>query len=298
MKILLATDGSPHAQNATKLLRRLSCCEPIELTVLTVTYQPAHAEHEEGDEWVQSYVNKEKAYADEAFAQVETILEDADVTLQQVIEHGHVGHATTELATSIGAELIVIGAKGHSQLDRILLGSTSDFVATQADCSVLVVRPTDLDGDCGDTLRITIGFDGSAGSRCAIEQFLAFDCGALAKAQVVTVIRPVRTLARELFPNSRGGMEQRMEEAQHNLEEVAATFADAGMTANQTIIQSDHVGSALCEIADRHQSDLIIVGDTGRSELSKLVLGSVPNYVLRHSSSSVLICRSRQLLAD
>jgi nucleotide-binding universal stress UspA family protein len=91
-------------------------------------------------------------------------LEGSDVTLRQVIQHGHVGHATTELASVIGADLIEIGAKGHSQLDRILLGSTSDFVATQADCSVLVVRPTDKDPVCGQPLSITIGFDGSTGS--------------------------------------------------------------------------------------------------------------------------------------
>ncbi len=293
MKILLATDGSEHARNAAKLLRRLSCCESIELTVLTVTYLPSHAQHDEGDEWVQTFLTREEAHADEAFAQVAEEFKGADATLHKVIKHGHVGHATTEFAAEIGADLIVVGARGHSSFDRILLGSTSDFVATQADCSVLVVRPTEIDPLCGERFSITLGFDGSAGSWNAIDTFMSFDCGANTEAEIITVIQPIRTLGQELLPGGRGRLERRTNEAQRSMEEVAKRFANSAVTASHSVVQSDHVGSALCEIAEENRSDLIIVGDTGRSELSKLVLGSVPNYVLRHSSSSILICRAR-----
>jgi nucleotide-binding universal stress UspA family protein len=34
----------------------------------------------------------------------------------------------------------VLGSHGRSKLDRFLLGSTSEFVATHAGCPVLVVR--------------------------------------------------------------------------------------------------------------------------------------------------------------
>lgn len=293
MKVLLATDGSDDAQNAVRLLRRLSCCETIDLTVLTVTYLPTHVPHENGDEWVHTFLTKEKAHADEAFAQVQKELDGTGVKLKQVIQHGHVGHAVTELANVIGADLIVVGAKGHSQLDRLLLGSTSDFIATQAECSVLVVRPTDFDPNCGQRLGITIGFDGSIGSWNAIDQFLSFDCGENSEAEVVTVVRPLFTIAQEIFPGGKGGMDQQREEAEKDLEEVTRRLVESSATTSESIVQSDHVGSALCEIAREKNSDLVIVGDTGRSELSKLVLGSVPNYVLRHSDSSVLICRAR-----
>jgi nucleotide-binding universal stress UspA family protein len=77
------------------------------------------------------------------------------------------------------------------------------------------------------------------------------------------------------------------------MEKVRQRLVNSPVKVTHSIVESDHVGSTLCKIAEENRSDLIIVGDTGRSELSKLVLGSVPNYVLRHSTSSVLICRGR-----
>ena len=43
-------------------------------------------------------------------------------------------------AAEWGADLIVVGSHGHGGLDRFLLGSTSETVATHAACSVEVIR--------------------------------------------------------------------------------------------------------------------------------------------------------------
>ncbi|MFI4942282.1 MAG: universal stress protein, partial [Burkholderiales bacterium] len=39
-----------------------------------------------------------------------------------------------------GSQLIVLGARGHSALERVLFGSTSRGVVRDAPCPVLVVR--------------------------------------------------------------------------------------------------------------------------------------------------------------
>ncbi len=52
------------------------------------------------------------------------------------------GHAAAEIvrcADELGAELIVIGACGHSKLDRLLIGTTAERVVRHARCPVLVV---------------------------------------------------------------------------------------------------------------------------------------------------------------
>lgn len=43
-------------------------------------------------------------------------------------------------AERFGADCIVLGAKGHSRIERLLLGSVSSAVAARANCSVEVVR--------------------------------------------------------------------------------------------------------------------------------------------------------------
>jgi nucleotide-binding universal stress UspA family protein len=53
---------------------------------------------------------------------------------------GPVGQRVVEAATEVGADLIVIGSRGHGRLEELLLGSVSDAVARHARCSVLIVR--------------------------------------------------------------------------------------------------------------------------------------------------------------
>lgn len=50
------------------------------------------------------------------------------------------GAASPTTHRPAGADLIVIGARGRSNLAYLLLGSTAERVLTRLPCSVLVVR--------------------------------------------------------------------------------------------------------------------------------------------------------------
>lgn len=54
------------------------------------------------------------------------------------------GRLITDLATSVDANLIVVGTHGRRGLARMLLGSVAQDVVKRASCSVLVVRPPDM----------------------------------------------------------------------------------------------------------------------------------------------------------
>jgi nucleotide-binding universal stress UspA family protein len=56
------------------------------------------------------------------------------------LKEGHAGEEILRLAREIGADLIVLGSHGKSNLDRILLGSVSSFVVAHSPVSTLVVR--------------------------------------------------------------------------------------------------------------------------------------------------------------
>jgi nucleotide-binding universal stress UspA family protein len=45
------------------------------------------------------------------------------------------------LAEELGADLIVMGCRGHGGIRRVIEGSVSDGVIRHARCPVLVVRP-------------------------------------------------------------------------------------------------------------------------------------------------------------
>ncbi|YAF96554.1 MAG: universal stress protein [Nodularia sp. CChRGM 3473] len=53
---------------------------------------------------------------------------------------GHPGRTICKLATTWGADLIIMGRKGRSGLAELLLGSVSNYVVHHAPCSVYIVH--------------------------------------------------------------------------------------------------------------------------------------------------------------
>ena len=53
---------------------------------------------------------------------------------------GDPGHEIVDLASEIGAELIIMPSHGRRGVKRVLLGSVAERVARLAECPVLVLR--------------------------------------------------------------------------------------------------------------------------------------------------------------
>lgn len=76
----------------------------------------------------------------------EKLEEWADIARQHGVEarselvEGDARSAIIDFARESGADLIAIGAKGHSRLHELLVGSVATAVVQRAHCSVYVVR--------------------------------------------------------------------------------------------------------------------------------------------------------------
>lgn len=72
-----------------------------------------------------------------------------------VVEAANHGHGIAEYTRRVGADLVVLGTKGRSNLEYVLLGSTVERLLREIPCSALVVRPpaastgTNLAGNTG-----------------------------------------------------------------------------------------------------------------------------------------------------
>lgn len=58
--------------------------------------------------------------------------------------HARIGKPATEildLAREIGADLIIVGCKGLTGVERLVLGSVSERVVREAGCAVMIARP-------------------------------------------------------------------------------------------------------------------------------------------------------------
>jgi nucleotide-binding universal stress UspA family protein len=72
---------------------------------------------------------------------------DAGVTAEFLVWDGEPGDSIAAAAEAEHADLVVVGTRGRSGAERMLLGSVSDHVVRHAECPVLVVRPTNRQAD-------------------------------------------------------------------------------------------------------------------------------------------------------
>lgn len=285
MKVLLATDGSDTAMDATKFVQEFAMRNPIDITVVTVSYDPPRYQFQPwAPEW-----------SDQQDARVRAILSDARQLLETHCKSISVVHVSGPIVPTLlnearkaDADLIVLGAKGHSTVRRLLLGSVSDSVAANAKCSVLVVRNNAVLG----LRNIVVGYDKGAASREAVTELMELEFDQQTHIDVVSIAEQPYVYVGEGFAGAPITLtpEQLRPIAEIN-ERMASQIADRYPHTRSHTTVASHVGEAIVNRADSIGADLILVGDTGHSMIGELILGSTSKYVLRHASCSVWISR-------
>lgn len=286
MRVILATDGSQHAEEAAWLLAHLPHSEKLELTVVyvsnTVRLQGAIIPVD----LMKQYVIDEKARAEKNFLHLSKVFEGANVSLEFDILEGHVGQAIVREAEARKSDLIVLGAVGHSVFER-MLGSVSDYVASQAPCSVLLVRPTGL-STRKRPIDLCFAQDESQASTEAIRQMASFGWGAGTHIDVVGVVALPFAYSEIPYefsvPEIRNSIQQSVTRAAEQLRKLSPNV--------QThIVEGSHTGDALVEFAKKRGSDIIVLGNSVHDRLERFLFGSTSRYVLRHAKCSIWIAR-------
>ncbi len=68
-------------------------------------------------------------------------------------------------------------------------------------------------------------------------------------------------------------------------------FAKSGVAVSTVSVSGDPA-DMICEVAERENADLIVVGNKGMTGAKRFLLGSVPNQVSHHSPCNVLIVKT------
>ena len=76
----------------------------------------------------------------DALAEARKYLEEKGITGQYITGHGNPADVIVAEAEDSGADLIIVGTRGHNAAHRVLLGSVSTNVVHHATVDVLVVR--------------------------------------------------------------------------------------------------------------------------------------------------------------
>ena len=134
--MLLAVDGSPPADRAAEVVRRLASAGGDEAVVLHATEVMAMR----GGVTVELYQDRDGRAADKRHG---SELERAGVPVKVELVRtlaGRVAPIIVEAARECQADVIVMGSHGRGDLAALLLGSVAHKVVHLADRPVLIVR--------------------------------------------------------------------------------------------------------------------------------------------------------------
>ena len=264
MRVLLATDGSDGAKAATKWMHHLPLPADGEVMVITVVEPPlVPAIPDMAIDLRGALIDEARRLADNTASE----LLGGRSSIGRVVE-GDAREEISASARSWGANLIVLGARGLGAITEFLLGSVSLGVARDASCPVLVCK-----GSPRDVRSVTVALDGSEQARRALAWIADLPLAARLRLRLVGVAEP----------EPRAALEKELE--------AAAQTVRGRVAVVETAILSGAPADRILQDADRYQSDLVVVGTRGAGAITRLLLGSVSESVLRHAKCPVLVVR-------
>ncbi|OYP36104.1 universal stress protein [Rhodopirellula sp. MGV] len=289
--VILAIDGSGPSLEAAQFFAHLPHKDRLSLTVATIVQRPyIHSSYAVG-ELLEKAFERDKEFALEKFQEVESIFDGANVELNHVSPEGAIGESLVEIAKRDNADLMVVGAKGHSGIARLLLGSISDHVATHAPCSTLVVRPTELLGH-SRPIRVCLAFELCQSGLAALDEIAQTPWKTGTEFHLLTVQTFLSDFIGERIADE--GLEL-TKHAEQGLNEAKERLSDVAPNAQTHLLRTDHVGEGIVSFVEDNKIDLLVIGETPRSAVDRFLLGSTSRFVLRHAPCSVWIARNKLL---
>jgi nucleotide-binding universal stress UspA family protein len=271
LRFVVATDGSPFAQDATRFAGHLARILDTRVTLLAVIPDEGH-------------LSRGRAILDEGRRLLGDLEHPAETQLL-------IGYADEEIITYVDqhpTDLIVIGAFGDRGATRFLIGSTAYRIVKHAPASVLMVKnqPQSLQ----KLLICTAGRDDvvvEVGGRLAQ--------AAAAQAILLHVLPPSVAMYLTLEQDVRLPLSELLEEdavrAQHLQEQVERLRTIT--TRGDVILRRGYLPDTIFEEAENHKVDLIVVGSQAHEGRSWFLLGSVTDRVVKYAHRSVLVVRTR-----
>lgn len=285
--ILLAVDGSEHAQAAAKLLCDLPLPKGSTITALAVLIPRNASDH---------------AILEAALERIQSLLQNKGVEVKAELQAGYPAERINEYAIEHRPDLTALGAKGLRATLGILLGGVAQQVVEYSCCPVLVVRSS-----YAGLRRIALVTDGSTSSQHALDYLTHFPVLPEAEIDIVHVLAPppvpeayirpwpvgteiVATMPPSVPVDLENLLQEEAQAGQAILARGIETLERAGINARSTLLQGD-AATEIIEYARNRQIDLLISGSRGLSPVKGWLLGSVSRKLLHYAGCSVLVVK-------
>ena len=135
--------------------------------------------------------------------------------------------------------------------------------------------------------KILVAYDGSAASQKAFATACRMATSKGAELFILSVARPP-DVADEV--ETKAVIENSRRHHRRMLDKLKVALAAKKLKAHLEV-GVGHPAEQIIHQAERHQVDVIVVGDRGRSKFAKILLGSTSKQVVEHARLSVLVVR-------
>ena len=188
------------------------------------------------------------------------------------------------------AQLLVLGDRGLTRVEGLLVGSVTIGLATHAACPVVVVRGDERDPSEAASLPVLVGVDGSSTSDAAIG--FAFEA---ASARSVSLVA-LHTWSDMMFDPSLAGVVADwdvVERAERRAlsEQVGGWAEKFPDTSVELLVRRDQPAHSL--LAEAARAQLVVVGCRGHGQFVGMVLGSVSNALMHRAPCPVAMVRTQ-----
>ena len=288
--ILVPTDGSEHAQRAAAHARQLAIAFDADVHVLAVVDVSDAAGPFNAGGVDKAYVEQLETRYREGVDDVETVLKP-DVTVQTALRRGQAAEEILEYAAEVDADALAMGTHGRTGIKRFVAGSVTETVLRKSPVPVLTVRATERSDVTGGYDDILLPTDGSQAASVAFEHGIALATAFDARIHAVNVVDIAALSSEEPLPSN--VLDIRRDAGQKAVETVAAEARESGLEA-VTAVRDGYPASDLLEYAEANEIDLIAMGTAGQTGLSRFLLGSTTERIVRHAEIPVLAVNARR----
>lgn len=138
--IVVGSDGSEPAIHAAQMAADLARKYDARVTVVTVLEATDSLHASFSAIHSNQYIEAAQAFQAEAETRTQKVFEEQEIACETRREVGHPVERIVAIATQEKADLVVIGGRGRSAFQSLLVGSVTFGVLQHAPCPVLVVK--------------------------------------------------------------------------------------------------------------------------------------------------------------
>lgn len=282
MRILFCTDGSEISlnslYNAAQYIKQ-AVIDPI--CVIDWSFLPASMNIEE-EHYSKAYEN----IAESVLNFAEKLIDEVGLTLGTKIKSfGSAVEGILEQIPKEDYDLILIGSHGKKGIQK-WLGSVSRQVISNTVIPIFISKKR-TKGE-----KILLAVDGSEQSYSAVKEAVGLLDFTNKEIFILSVKENPELLPMEatLDKNWLDSIEKQQKiHATKAINQAKSYFEERKIPVHNEIILTGNPAQMIIDYVDKEKIDLVVMGARTRTDLSKLLLGSVSKRVLENTSSDVLV---------